>query len=58
MVLNLPNLLSTLRIFLSPIFIWLILSDSPVNIGIAIILFFIAAITDFSTAGSLDGTKM
>jgi len=47
MVLNLPNLLSTLRIFLSPIFIWLILSDSPVNIGIAIILFFIAAITDF-----------
>ncbi len=47
MVLNLPNLLSTLRIFLSPIFIWLILSDEPVNIGIAIVLFFIAAITDF-----------
>lgn len=47
MVWNLPNLLSTLRILLAPVFIWFILSDSPLNIGISIVLFLIAAITDF-----------
>ena len=43
---NLPNLLSLLRIILTPLFIILLLSESSSNKILALIVFAVAAITD------------
>ncbi|MEO6695396.1 MAG: CDP-diacylglycerol--glycerol-3-phosphate 3-phosphatidyltransferase [Ignavibacteria bacterium] len=42
-----PNLLSLLRIILSPVFLFLFLSASPLNKKLSLIVFFIAVITDW-----------
>jgi CDP-diacylglycerol--glycerol-3-phosphate 3-phosphatidyltransferase len=44
---NLPNTLSLIRILLSPVFLWLFLSDNPVNVFFSFIIFTIAALTDW-----------
>ncbi len=44
---NLPNTLSLLRILLAPVFLWLFLSPSPVNVFFSFIVFTIAALTDW-----------
>lgn len=44
---NLPNTLSLIRIVLAPVFLWLFLSDSPVNVFFSFIVFTIAALTDW-----------
>lgn len=43
----LPNQLTVLRIILTPVFFFLFLSDEPVMIQISLIVFIIAAITDW-----------
>ncbi len=43
----LPNQLTTLRILLTPVFLFLFLSDSPLLKQISLIVFLIAAITDW-----------
>jgi len=43
----LPNQLTTLRIILTPIFFFLFISDNPLLKQIALIIYFIAAITDW-----------
>lgn len=43
----LPNQLTVLRIILTPVFLFLFLSDDPLMIQISIIVFIIAAITDW-----------
>jgi CDP-diacylglycerol--glycerol-3-phosphate 3-phosphatidyltransferase len=43
---NLPNQLTTLRILLTPVFVWLTISDSPVLRLAGIIVFVIASLTD------------
>ena len=43
----LPNQLTTLRIILTPIFFFLFISDNPLLKQIALIVYFIAAITDW-----------
>ena len=43
----LPNQLTTLRIILTPIFFFLFISDDPLLKQIALIIYFIAAITDW-----------
>lgn len=44
---NLPNTLSLLRILLSPVFLYLFLSDSPNLIPVSFFVFTIAALTDW-----------
>ncbi len=44
---NLPNTLSLIRIALAPVFLWLFLSASPVNVFLSFIVFTIAALTDW-----------
>lgn len=44
---NLPNTLSLLRIVLAPVFLWLFLSESPVNVFLSFIVFTVAALTDW-----------
>lgn len=44
---NLPNTLSLIRILLAPVFLWLFLSDNPVNVFFSFIVFTIAALTDW-----------
>lgn len=44
---NFPNTLSIIRIILSPIFIFLFLSDSKLNIQLSFIVFTLAALTDW-----------
>lgn len=43
----LPNQLTVLRIILTPIFFWLFISDSILNKQISLLIYFIAAITDW-----------
>ncbi len=43
----LPNQLTTLRLILSPVFFFLFLSENPVHKQIALVVYFIAAITDW-----------
>ncbi len=43
----LPNQLTTLRLILSPVFFFLFLSENPVYKQIALVIYFIAAITDW-----------
>lgn len=43
----LPNQLTTLRIILTPVFLFLFLSDQPVLIQISLIVFIVAALTDW-----------
>lgn len=45
--LNLPNQLTLLRVVLTPVFAFLILSASPVNKQIALVVFIVAALTDW-----------
>jgi CDP-diacylglycerol--glycerol-3-phosphate 3-phosphatidyltransferase len=45
--LNLPNQLTLLRILLTPVFVYLIMSESAVHKQIALIVFVIAALTDW-----------
>lgn len=45
--LTLPNQLTLLRIMLTPVFAYLILSESPVNRQISLIVFVVAALTDW-----------
>jgi len=44
---TLPNQLTILRIILTPVFLYLFLSNSPINIQISLVVFFIAALTDW-----------
>lgn len=44
---NLPNTLSLIRILMAPVFLWLFLSDNPVNVFLSFIIFTIAALTDW-----------
>lgn len=44
---NLPNTLSLIRILLAPVFLFLFISDSPVQIFLSFIVFTIAALTDW-----------
>ncbi len=43
----LPNQLTTLRLILSPVFFFMFLSENPVYKQIALVIYFIAAITDW-----------
>jgi len=43
----LPNQLTTLRILLTPVFLFLFISDNPVLIQISLLVYIIAAITDW-----------
>ncbi len=43
----LPNQLTVLRIILSPVFLWCFLSENPVLKQIALVIFIIAALTDW-----------
>ncbi len=43
----LPNQLTVLRIILTPVFVYLFLSEDPMYMQISLIVFFIAAITDW-----------
>ena len=43
----LPNQLTVLRIILTPVFVYLFLSDNPMYMQISLIVFFVAAITDW-----------
>jgi len=43
----LPNQLTTLRIFLTPVFLYLFLSDNPIMKQLSLAVFIIAAITDW-----------
>lgn len=45
--LNLPNQLTLLRILLTPLFVYLIMSESAMNKQIALIVFVVAALTDW-----------
>ncbi len=45
--LNLPNQLTLLRVVLSPVFAYLIVSESSLNKQIALIVFVVAALTDW-----------
>jgi len=45
--LNLPNRLTLLRVALTPVFCWLILSPSPLSKQISLAVFVIAALTDW-----------
>lgn len=44
---TLPNQLTILRIILTPVFLYLFLSDDPQLIQISLIVFFVAALTDW-----------
>jgi CDP-diacylglycerol--glycerol-3-phosphate 3-phosphatidyltransferase len=44
---NLPNTLSLIRILLAPVFLFLFISDSPVQIFLSFIVFTVAALTDW-----------
>ena len=44
---TLPNQLSLLRILLSPVFVFFLISDDPIMRQISLVIFFIAAITDW-----------
>lgn len=44
---NFPNTLSVLRILLSPVFVWLFLSGSPMLIRLSVLIFTVAALTDW-----------
>jgi CDP-diacylglycerol--glycerol-3-phosphate 3-phosphatidyltransferase len=44
---TIPSLITTIRIVVAPIILYLLLSNSPVQIVVAVILFFVAAYTDF-----------
>jgi len=46
-MMSLPNQLSLLRIILSPIFLFLFLSDDQFNKKLSLIIFFVAVITDW-----------
>lgn len=45
--LNLPNQLTLLRILLTPVFAWFLLSDNPVFRQISLAIFIVAALTDW-----------
>ena len=45
--LNLPNQLTLLRVLLTPVFVFLLLSESPLNKQIALAVFVVAALTDW-----------
>ncbi len=45
--LNLPNQLTLLRVALTPVFAWFILSDSPLFRQLSLVIFVIAALTDW-----------
>jgi CDP-diacylglycerol--glycerol-3-phosphate 3-phosphatidyltransferase len=45
--LNLPNQLTLLRVALTPVFVILLLSGSPVQLQISLVVYIIAAITDW-----------
>jgi len=45
--LTLPNQLTLLRILLTPVFAYLLLSESPLNRQLSLLLFIIAALTDW-----------
>ncbi len=45
--LNLPNQLTLLRVALTPVFVVLLLSGSPVQLQISLVVYIIAAITDW-----------
>lgn len=44
---NVPNVLSVIRIFLSPVFLYLFLTGNPVLQRISLVVFFIAVLTDW-----------
>ncbi|MCI0449439.1 MAG: CDP-alcohol phosphatidyltransferase family protein [Chlorobi bacterium] len=44
---NLPNTLSLLRIVLAPVFLFLLLSDSPVYVFLSFLVYTLAALTDW-----------
>ncbi|HCY77899.1 MAG TPA: CDP-diacylglycerol--glycerol-3-phosphate 3-phosphatidyltransferase [Ignavibacteriales bacterium] len=44
---TLPNQLTVLRIILTPVFLYLFLSESPILIQISLVVFLIAALTDW-----------
>ena len=45
--LNVPNQLTLLRIILTPVFAWFLLSDNPVFRQISLAIFIVAALTDW-----------
>ena len=45
--LNLPNQLTLLRVLLTPVFVFLLLSDSPFEMQASLVVFIIAALTDW-----------
>ena len=44
---NLPNTLSLIRILLAPVFLFLLLSDSPLYVFLSFIIYTVAALTDW-----------
>ncbi len=44
---NFPNTLSLIRILLAPVFLYLFLSDSPVQVFLSFIVYTVAALTDW-----------
>lgn len=44
---TIPSLITTIRIVVAPIILYLLLSNSPIQIVVAVVLFFVAAYTDF-----------
>src|SRR5512139_4091178 len=45
--LNLPNQLTLLRVALTPVFVVLLLSGSPIQLQISLVIYIIAALTDW-----------
>lgn len=44
---NFPNIITSARIALTPLFVWLVMSDSGVRVQLAALIFLIAAISDW-----------
>jgi CDP-diacylglycerol--glycerol-3-phosphate 3-phosphatidyltransferase len=44
---SIPNSLTTLRIILTPVFVILLLDESPLSKQIALVVYIVAALTDW-----------
>jgi len=49
--LTLPNQLTLLRILLTPVFVLLLMSGSPLHLQLSLVVFVVAALTDCTTGG-------